>query len=84
METISRLDKTQKMYFDMCLKKFTSLMLDEPSMEQQLQLVEFISQFNVLEQTQVITPSGKTLNETEKFKLWYSENLNEIIEIFFV
>jgi hypothetical protein len=59
-------------------------MLDEPSMEQQLQLVEFISQFNVLEQTQVITPSGKTLNETEKFKLWYSENLNEIIEIFFV
>lgn len=83
MEIISRLDETQKMYFDRCVIKFKSLLLDEPSIEQQIKLVELISQFNLLDQTQVITPSGKTLNETEKFKLWYSENLNEIIEIFF-
>ena len=83
MEIISRLDETQKMYFDKCVIKFKSLLLDEPSIEQQLKLVEFISEFNVLGQTQVITPSGKSLNETEKFNLWYRQNIDEIIEIFF-
>lgn len=82
MENIT-LDKTQKMYFDMCLKKYTPLMFDEPTKEQQLKLVEFISEFNVLEQTQVITLSGKRLNETEKFNLWYRQNIDELIEIFF-
>jgi hypothetical protein len=83
-KTITTLDKTQKMYFDMCLKKYTPFMLDEPTKDQQLKLIEFISEFNVLDQTQVITPSGKTLNDTEKFNLWWRQNLDEIIEIFFV
>ena len=83
MEIISRLDETQRMYFDRCVIKFKSLLLDEPSIEQQLKLIEFISEFNVLDQTQVITPSGKTLNETEKFNLWHRENLDKLIEIFF-
>jgi hypothetical protein len=83
MKTMT-LNKTQQMYFDMCLKKYTPLMFDEPTKEQQLKLVEFISEFNVLGQTQVITPSGKSLNETEKFNLWYRQNINELVEIFFV
>lgn len=70
METISRLDKTQKMYFDMCLKKFTSLMLDEPRLEQQLQLVEFIGGFTALD-------------GIENFNVWYRKNLDKLIEIFF-
>jgi hypothetical protein len=82
METMT-LDKTQQTYFDMCLKKYTPLMFDEPTKERKLKLVEFISEFNVLGQTQVITPSGKTLNETEKFNLWYRQNIDELIEIFF-
>jgi hypothetical protein len=77
------LDKTQKMYFDMCIKKYTPLMLDEPTMEQQFKLMEFISEFNMLEQTQVITPNGGTLNDVQKFNLWYRQNIDEIIEIFF-
>jgi hypothetical protein len=83
-QTITTLDKTQKMYFDMCLKKYTPLMLDEPTKEQQLKLIEFISEFNVLDQTHVITPSGEPLNDTQKFNLWWRENVDEIIDIFFV
>ena len=78
------LDKTQQMYFDMCLDKYTPLMFDKPTKEQQLKLVEFISEFNVLDQTQVITPSGETLNDTQKFNLWYRQNIDELIKIFFV
>ena len=58
-------------------------MLDEPTMEQQFKLMEFISEFNMLEQTQVITPNGGTLNDVQKFNLWYRQNIDEIIEIFF-
>jgi hypothetical protein len=84
MENIT-LDNTQNIYFGMCLDKYKSLMFDEPTKEQQLKLIEkFNTDFILLGQSHVITPSGKRLNETEKFNLWYKQNLNEIIEIFFV
>jgi hypothetical protein len=81
---IPTLDKTQNIFFNLCLVQYEELEGGEPTLEQEKKLIDFISDFNVLEQTKVITPMGKVLDTAKKFHLWWKENFDEINKILFV
>lgn len=85
METLNTLSPTQKLFFNLSIEKYSNVMGSEPSLQSQLILVDFISEFPLLDSMTVISFSGRIISDKNKiFQLWWEENQQEIFRIFLV
>ena len=84
MKQIPTLNKTQNVFFNLCLAQYDEFEGGEPTMYQQDKLIEFIKEFPLLEQTNVMNQKGNYVNKAKVFHIWWKENFEEIYQILFV
>ena len=82
--TENTLTQFQKELFDWIIQGMKNHTYDfNSTLEQELRLVLFIKEFELLETTNVIVPeTGKMATKEQKFMLWWRENRNDIKKIF--
>lgn len=82
-EKLTTLDKTQKLFFLLCLEQYDEFEGGQPTITQQLKLIDFIKEFEVLDQTKLFDTKGNVVDKAKSFGLWWRQNFDEIYKILF-
>jgi len=81
-EQLNTLTPTQKDLYNFVIDIHRKITGGDATRDEAIELIDYISEFDMLDATVVLIETGKFATKQQKFTLWFNQNIKEFERIF--